>query len=98
MSNDKKKSGLTQEEAAAELEWLAEEIARHDEAYYREDSPEISDAEYDALRQRNEQLEAEFPELIRSDSPSSLIRSNRFRVSSIQSLSSSRARPAPRQK
>jgi DNA ligase (NAD+) len=70
MSNDKKKSGLTQEEAAAELEWLAEEIARHDEAYYREDSPEISDAEYDALRQRNEQLEAEFPELIRSDSPS----------------------------
>ncbi len=70
MSNDKSKSGLTQEEAAAELEWLAEEIARHDEAYYREDSPEISDAEYDALRQRNEQLEAEFPELIRSDSPS----------------------------
>jgi DNA ligase (NAD+) len=70
MSNDKNKSGLTQEEAAAELEWLAEEIARHDEAYYREDSPEISDAEYDALRQRNEQLEAEFPELIRSDSPS----------------------------
>jgi DNA ligase (NAD+) len=70
MSNSKSKSGLTQEEAAAELEWLAEEIARHDDAYYREDSPVISDAEYDALRQRNDELEAEFPELIRSDSPS----------------------------
>ncbi len=70
MSNEKNKSGLTQQEAAAELEWLAEEIARHDEAYYREDAPVISDAEYDALRQRNEMLEAEFPDLVRADSPS----------------------------
>ena len=70
MSNDKTKSGLGKDEAAAELEWLAEEIARHDEAYYREDAPVVSDAEYDALRQRNEMLEAEFPDLVRSDSPS----------------------------
>ncbi|MEE4238122.1 MAG: NAD-dependent DNA ligase LigA [Anderseniella sp.] len=70
MSGEKTKSGLTRDEAAAELEWLAEEIARHDEAYYREDEPVISDAEYDALRQRNDMLEAEFPELVRDDSPS----------------------------
>jgi DNA ligase (NAD+) len=70
MNGEKTKSGLTRDEAAAELEWLAEEIARHDEAYYREDEPVISDAEYDALRQRNEMLEAEFPELVRDDSPS----------------------------
>ncbi len=70
MINGKDKSGLTREEAAAELEWLAEEIARHDEAYYREDAPVISDAEYDALRQRNDMLEAEFPDLVRTDSPS----------------------------
>ncbi len=63
-------SGLTREEAAAELEWLAEEIARHDEAYYREDAPAITDAEYDALRLRNDALETEFPDLVRPDSPS----------------------------
>jgi DNA ligase (NAD+) len=70
MTNDKIKSGLSKDEAAAELEWLAEEIARHDEAYYREDAPVVSDAEYDALRQRNDLLEAEFPDLVRADSPS----------------------------
>ncbi len=70
MGNDKPKSGLGKQEAAAELEWLAEEIARHDEAYYRDDEPAITDAEYDALRQRNDMLEAEFPDLVRPDSPS----------------------------
>ena len=61
---------LSSEEAEAELAALAEEIARHDRLYYGEDSPELSDAEYDALRRRNAELEKRFPNLIRPDSPS----------------------------
>ena len=61
---------LTQEEAAEELARLAAEIARHDRLYHGEDRPEITDAEYDALRQRNAAIEARFPELTRADSPS----------------------------
>ncbi len=61
---------LTVEEAAEELARLAEEIARHDRLYYQQDAPEVSDAEYDALRQRNEAIEARYPELVREDSPS----------------------------
>ena len=61
---------LSEDEAAAELERLAGEIAAHDEAYYREDAPAISDADYDALRLRNAAIEARFPNLVRADSPS----------------------------
>jgi DNA ligase (NAD+) len=57
-------------EAVAELKDLAEEIARHDKAYHQEDAPKISDGGYDALRRRNEEIEARFPHLVRKDSPS----------------------------
>jgi DNA ligase (NAD+) len=62
--------GLSEAEAAAELERLAGEIAHQDALYYRQDQPEISDAEYDALRERNAGIEARFPHLVRDDSPS----------------------------
>ena len=63
-------SELSSAEAEAELKALAADIAAHDKAYYQEDAPVVSDAEYDALRRRNEAIEARFPHLIREDSPS----------------------------
>ena len=51
---------LTEDEARAELAPLAAEIARHDRAYHQHDAPEITDAEYDALRRRNAAIEARF--------------------------------------
>ncbi|MFM5924891.1 MAG: NAD-dependent DNA ligase LigA [Novosphingobium sp.] len=60
---------LTEAEAANELMRLARQIAHHNRLYHAEDSPEISDAEYDALVRRNTALEAAFPHLVREDSP-----------------------------
>lgn len=59
----------TEAEAANELMRLAKQIAYHNKRYHAEDAPEISDAEYDALVKRNNDLETEFPHLVRSDSP-----------------------------
>jgi DNA ligase (NAD+) len=61
---------LTEAEAKAELARLASEIARHDRLYHGQDAPEVDDASYDGLRQRNQAIEARFPALKRLDSPS----------------------------
>jgi DNA ligase (NAD+) len=61
---------LTEAQARVELKRLATEIAAHDKRYYQEDAPTVSDAEYDALRRRNDEIEAQFPGLVRADSPS----------------------------
>ncbi len=61
---------VTEAEAAEELARLAGEIANHDRLYNTLDAPEITDADYDALRRRNAELEAQFPSLMRPDSPS----------------------------
>ncbi|NTI42035.1 NAD-dependent DNA ligase LigA [Rhizobium rhizogenes] len=69
-SEQKPVEDLTEEEAAAALAYLAAEIARNDALYHGNDAPEISDAEYDALKRRNDAIEACFPALVRADSPS----------------------------
>ena len=56
--------------ARRELARLAGEIRAADSAYYQNDAPLISDADYDSLRQRNEAIEKRFPRLKRPDSPS----------------------------
>src|SRR6202167_2898785 len=73
---------LTKAQAKVEHKRLTLELERHDKAYYQEDAPKISDAEYDALRQRFNAIEARFPEFVTSESPSQKIGaapSGRFR-------------------
>ena len=61
---------LTEAEARGELARLAQALAEANRAYHTLDAPEITDAEYDALKRRNAAIEARFPELKRADSPS----------------------------
>ncbi len=61
---------LTEAEARDELAHLAAALSAANTAYHTLDAPEISDAAYDALKRRNQAIEAHFPGLKRSDSPS----------------------------
>src|SRR6185312_6293063 len=54
---------LSEKEAKAEHAKLEAEISEHDRLYYQKDAPKVSDAEYDALRQRYTAIEARFPDL-----------------------------------
>ena len=73
---------LTQAKAKVEHMRLALELEAHDRRYYQDDAPSVTDAEYDALRQRFNAIEKRFPDLVTSDSPSQKVGaapSGRFR-------------------
>ncbi len=61
---------LSVDQATVELAWLAAQLQAANTAYHRDDAPEISDADYDALKRRNLAIEEAFPDLKRADSPS----------------------------
>ena len=61
---------LSEEEAKAELARLADLLGRANAAYHTQDAPDLSDAEYDRLKRRNQAIEERFPRLKRADSPS----------------------------
>ena len=61
---------LSPDQAQEALSDLTQAIGHYGRKYHAEDAPEISDAEYDALFQRLQAIEARFPELVRADSPS----------------------------
>ncbi|MEM1390282.1 MAG: NAD-dependent DNA ligase LigA [Pseudomonadota bacterium] len=69
MSDPVSVEALDEAGAKRELARLATEIKLADVAYYNDDSPHLSDADYDALRRRNLAIEARFPDLKRKDSP-----------------------------
>ena len=64
---------LTLDQARTELAQLSAELARHDALYFNEDAPEVSDADYDALKHRALAIEARFPELSTADTPSARV-------------------------
>ena len=70
MSADIAIDQLDEAQARAELARLADLLAQANAAYHREDAPVFDDAEYDALKRRNAEIETRFPHLKRTDSPS----------------------------
>ena len=73
---------LTKAQAKVEWKRLALELEGHDRRYYQDDAPTVTDAEYDALRQRFNAIEKRFPEFVSPDSPSQKVGaapSGRFR-------------------
>ncbi|MEJ6501212.1 MAG: NAD-dependent DNA ligase LigA [Rhodobacterales bacterium] len=70
MTDAKHIAAITEAEAAIALAGLAKQLAEANAAYHTDDAPVIDDATYDALKQQNAAIEARFPNLKRSDSPS----------------------------
>ncbi len=64
---------LDEAQARAELDRLADALSAANQAYHAADAPEISDADYDAMKRRNAAIEARFPHLKRSDSPTDMV-------------------------
>jgi len=64
---------LSESAAREELDRLTAELARHDALYHAEDAPEISDADYDALKRRALEIEDLFPDLTSAASPSQVV-------------------------
>jgi len=73
MAEGKPIEAMTEAEAQAELAGLAATIAKANRAYHTDDNPDITDADYDRLKQRNADIEARFPALKRPDSPTDQI-------------------------
>jgi DNA ligase (NAD+) len=63
-------NAMTRSDAKAELARLSKRLADANLAYHTDDAPIMSDAEFDALKRWNAQIEERFPDLIRPDSPS----------------------------
>ena len=73
MGSTTKVDQLSKDQARAELARLAVILSQANLAYHTKDAPEISDADYDALKRRNAEIEARYPELKRADSPSDIV-------------------------
>ena len=73
MSDESDDSSLTPDQARSELARLASLLQQANIDYHQNDSPSLSDAEYDRLKRRNAAIEAQFPALKREDSPSDQI-------------------------
>lgn len=73
MTETRDVSALDQEQAKQELARLSKVLGRANTKYHTLDAPDLTDAEYDALKRRNAEIEHRFPELKRDDSPSELV-------------------------
>ncbi len=73
MTERPRPSDLTEDQARDELARLADLLGRANAAYFRDDAPVMADAEFDALKARNADIESRFPHLVREDSPSAQV-------------------------
>ena len=65
---------MTTEEAKNKIQELTEQLNYHNDRYYNQDNPEISDYEYDMMLNQLERLEQEYPQLRKEDSPTNRVK------------------------